>query len=229
LDGEENLDATYNGPQCTSSDFIQLAEQLLAFHSYYSQKTEFWKQGDQNGERNLHKAMAVMLTQLTSTLSRDGNGWNTAKVHSTFRHVAKLISLYGRPTNCDSEVGERGLKTWAKKPAKVTNKGSAADFLRQVTLRYYESHLFATGAKAHGCSQPGTTHNPKDKDNQPVGMVGNRKFRVTYDGSRKNEQNVTCSITRSQWCGPSVQPPAITSILSPIEITSRARLGMGIG
>ena len=97
-DGEENLDATYNGPQCTSSDFIQLAEQLLAFHSYYSQKTEFWKQGDQNGERNLHKTMAVMLTQLTSTLSRDGNGWNTAKVHSTFRHVAKLISLYGRPT-----------------------------------------------------------------------------------------------------------------------------------
>ena len=232
-DGEENEDAPYDGPQCNSSDFIQLAEQLLAFHAYYSQKKEFWKQGDQNGERTLHRAMAVMLEQLTGTLCREGNGWNTAKVHSTFRHVAKLISLYGRPTNCDAEVGERGLKGWAKRPAKVTNKGSAADFLRQVALRYYESNLFTSGAQAREWRNSVTDRKVQEEEEdanlsvEAVGMRGKCKYLVTYDRSCNSYEDVTCSVVTSQWCGswnhkgvvelPSSVKDAIANIYFPDE------------
>ena len=60
------------------------------------------------GEKMLDDAMHVMLKQLTSTLICEGNGWNTAKTHSGFLHVARLVSAFGRPTNCgDAEVGER--------------------------------------------------------------------------------------------------------------------------
>ena len=59
------------------------------------------------GEKMLNDAMCVMLKQLISTLVREGNGWNTAKTHSRFLHVARLVSAFGRPTNCDAEVGER--------------------------------------------------------------------------------------------------------------------------
>ena len=198
-DGEENKDAIYVGPQCTSREFIQLAEQLLSFHAYYSQKKEFWVEGDRKGERELHKSMSIMLEQLTSTLWRGGNGWNTAKVHSTFRHVAKLISSFGRPTNCDAEVGERGLKGWAKKHAKVTNKGSSANFLQQVTKRYYEWNLFTSGAQAHGCSGEAGDVNQNDKDSSPelsAGMQGKCKYRVTY-ATNVDGKNTT----RSDWCG----------------------------
>jgi hypothetical protein len=202
--GDVNKDAEYVGPQCSSSEFIQLAEQLLAFHAYYSQKKTFWKEGDINGERKLHRAMAVVLQQLNDTLCRDGNGWNTAKVHSTFRHVAKLISLYGRPTNCDAEVGERGLKVWAKNPAKATNKGNSADFLRQVCLRYYESNLFAMGSQDlpldHDCKDM-----PRNKEQEikpTPGFAGKCKYRVTYKPCCINKNNETVpGVTGSEWLG----------------------------
>ena len=220
-DGEVNEDVTYDGPQCNSRDFIQLAEQLLAFHAYYSQSTKFWDEGDKNGKIELHKAMAVVLEQLTTTLCRVGNGWNTAKVHSTFRHVADLIGKYGSPTNTDAEVGERGLKDWAKKLAKITNKGSSADFLRQVTLRYFESLLFSRRMQAHVSSQNDTKNQiPEDtvKPAEPVGMRGKYKYVVNYEKRvRDVEEHVTGSVrstvviekmpvtysvfTTSEWCG----------------------------
>ena len=80
------------------------------------------------GEKMLDDAMRVMLKQLTSTLICEGNGWNTAKTHSGFLYVARLVSEFGRPTNCDAEVGERGLKGWAINLAKHTNKGNTASF-----------------------------------------------------------------------------------------------------
>ena len=82
---------------CSSKEFIQLTEQLLTFHAYYSQTDTFWEEGDVQGEKMLDDAMRVMLKQLTSTLIREGNGWNTAKTHSGFLHVARLVSVFVNP------------------------------------------------------------------------------------------------------------------------------------
>ena len=57
----------------------------------------FWEEGNVEGEKMLDDAMRVMLKRLTSTLIREGNDWNTAKTHSGFLHVARLVSAFIDP------------------------------------------------------------------------------------------------------------------------------------
>ena len=174
-----------DGPRCRSKDFVQLTEQLLSLHAYYSQTTTFWKEGDAEGELELDDAMKVVLLQLTKTLKRPGNGWNTAKTHSFFRHLARTMGQYGKPTNYDAEVGERGLKVWAKTHARRTNMGDTEAFTGQTSERIYEDLVFnrALQVVEKYSRRPGA-HDPEDDDvsqTKPVGMEGNPKYIVTYE------------------------------------------------
>ena len=199
--GEESLQGSYHGPHCFSHEFIQLAEMLLAFHAYYSKSKQFWNQGDNSGEAKLHKAMAVVLGQLTSTLGRGGNGWNTAKTHSTFRHVADLISRFGKATNCDAEVGERGLKGWAKNLAKITNKGSSGNFLGQVTSRSFEANVFSMGVNSITSIKPDTKITG-EFEMGPAGMHLNCHFHVTCRQLDCTLPNIHAPVqVQSKWLG----------------------------
>ena len=184
-DGEARDPTTLaDGPRCRSKDFVQLTEQLLSLHAYYSQTTTFWKEGDAEGELELDDAMKVVLLQLTKTLKRPGNGWNTAKTHSFFRHLARTMGQYGKPTNYDAEVGERGLKVWAKTHARRTNMGDTEAFTGQTSERIYEDLVFnrALQVVEKCCRRPGA-HDPDDDDvsqTTPLGMEGNPKYIVSY-------------------------------------------------
>ena len=81
------------------------------------------------GEQALNHALMAMLWQLRKTLSRDtGNGWNIHKVHEVFFHLVRQIRETGSPSNCNCQVGERGLKVWGKHDAQRTNKGDIVSF-----------------------------------------------------------------------------------------------------
>jgi hypothetical protein len=146
-------------PRCTTPAFVTLMAQLLTFHAYYKQDS-FWKKNqpdvssskpETKGERELDRAMQVMLRQLVSTLGRNtGYGWNIQKVHEVFFHLVRQIRETGRPSNSDCQVGERGLKVWGKHDSQRTNKGTVANFNKQISTRIYEHAVMARAQLSMG-------------------------------------------------------------------------------
>ena len=186
------------GPRCTSDAFVQLVEQLLCFQASYSYGAAYFNQGDERGKQGLDDAMKTMLVQLTTTLVRDANGWNLAKVHSCFRHFAHLISRFGRATNTDAEMGERGLKTWAKNHGRRTNKGSTDKFTEQTNNRVYENAVFR---KAN--NKPRDFHYDSESlDLLPTkkpGLVDLPKYIVSYANNYTDCNGVTFSGVLCTW------------------------------
>ena len=130
-----------------------------------------------------------MFKQLTSTLNREGNGWNTAKPHSGFLHVARLVSAFGRPTNCDAEVGERGLKGWAINLAKHTNKGNTASFQKQVGDRVYESLIMARTSHAINADLEDDNDEEVEECNVRPGMLGLTKYLISFQKNFTDQDN----------------------------------------
>jgi hypothetical protein len=174
--------------RCTFSDFVTLMSQLLTFHAYYKQKT-FWKKSKaKEGERKLNYALMIMLQQLRRTLHRDdGYGWNVHKVHEVFFHLVRQIRETGRPSNCDCQVGERGLKVWGKNDGKRTNKGSVSSFTGQVAQRIYEHSVIARAQNGMDyISKKMSFHQtPTETVTNVSFMVGQPKYKVVLQ-SRKN-------------------------------------------
>ena len=191
------------GPRCTSDAFVQLVEQLLSFQASYSFGPAYFNQGDERGKKELDTAMKTMLLHLTTTLVREANGWNLAKVHSCFCHFAQLVSRFGRATNTDAELGERGLKTWAKDHGRRTNKGGTDTFTEQTSNRVYENAVFR-----RACNKPRDFNYNSDSSmlseelpTQQQGMIGLPKYIVFYKQNYTDHDNNTFSGVHCKWQG----------------------------
>lgn len=240
--------------RCTRTEFVQILEQILCYEALSSLSPTHWRQGDALGERKYDKAMRVMLKQLTSTLSRGGLGWQLAKVHTSFRHAASTIAKFGRLSNCDAEVGERGLKVWAKKPARRTNKQKTDTFTSQTSERVFESGVFrkaqASMERDDDDDDDNDTEPEDSSDSEQVlgplldqlekkkacalkreGLQGNPKFVISYnhsftepDPGVEPTRHDACT-AQCQWQGTYVHKSLVALPQSMVECFANAYFG----
>jgi hypothetical protein len=139
------------------------------------------KKKSAEGKRELNYALMVMLRQLRKTLSQDtGNGWNIHKVHEVFYHLVRQIGETGSPSNCDCQVGKRGLKVWGKHDAQRTNKGDITIFNKQTSQRIYKQSVVCRAhIKMDFVSKKMMFHEVTvEQEKKTSFMVGEAKYRV---------------------------------------------------
>jgi hypothetical protein len=82
-------------------------------------------------------------------------------------HFLEDVLLYGPASGFSTETGERGLKQWAKAPAKTAQKRSDEVFSKQVCSRIHERVLINGIADA----QPSGNESDMEEDDQPVADI----------------------------------------------------------
>jgi hypothetical protein len=133
------------------ADFIEVLELLLCLHAYYKSGT-FWSRNDNTGmEKKAQEAVAYTLAALQQVLPRNtGHGWAFQKMHDTAVHLMKDISEHGRSANFDTSGPERNHKTFAKDPARTSQKRGNSIFLDQSSSRINENQVFHNTRLAWG-------------------------------------------------------------------------------
>jgi hypothetical protein len=91
---------------------------------------------------------------------------HTGKIHSHF-HLAKATQENGSPMGFDANLGERGLKSWAKAVSKTARKCGDATFVTQTAKRTGDHLLLAKARRIYeqddGCPvQPARRNSPLD-------------------------------------------------------------------
>ena len=108
------------GLLCNIDQFTNMCKELLCLHSLYKNynqdcyitKSQFIDTLDGLVRNILHK-VATNLQQLEHSM-----GWKLQRFHD-ITYMPSDIYKFGSPSNYDTGQGERGLKSWAKYPAKT--------------------------------------------------------------------------------------------------------------
>ena len=152
-DGEEThreMERTGEKRLVTYEEAKELLERVLAFHAYYKRGSPYvWDKPIADPEhpcgpkeRFLRIQIRELISMIVSRIPRDtGNGWNLQKIHELL-HIPSEMTLFGSPANWDSGPCESALKTWAKKPAKTSQKWGPEIFNDQVSQRLHETACF---------------------------------------------------------------------------------------
>jgi hypothetical protein len=128
---------------CSIRDFIALLEALLAFHGWYKFGS-FRVTGLEQYAASIKKMIAMLKFYVPRS---KGNGWNLQKLHDLL-HLPYNIARFGHPSNYDAEVGESGLRTWAKWPAATAAKrGDKNAFVAQCAARMDERLTLETARR----------------------------------------------------------------------------------
>jgi hypothetical protein len=90
----------------------------------------------------LATGVEIVRRRVRDSVMRDEstNGYNTEKFLELAHFVADYRE-YGAPSGYSTETGERGLKDWAKKPARRTQKGTDEIFSAQTCARIQEAAI----------------------------------------------------------------------------------------
>ena len=119
--------------EITSDEVVDLFEDLLLFHAYYTvgwpydrgaqppseSSIYYWSVEKEEMLRNYIGGLQHKMT--TRFPRRLGNGYRFQKFHEVL-HLARCISLYGMPDNYNADWGERALKQYGKKPGRLVKK-----------------------------------------------------------------------------------------------------------
>jgi hypothetical protein len=126
--------------KCSFTNFIQLIEIFLSFHSWYKSTTPFpW---NLDHEKSLLLSIRKMLLRLKHTFPRnEGNGWKLQKLHELL-HLPIDVTNFGSPKNFDTGIMENRLIHVGKRNAKLTQKRGTKIFTEQLGNRIYEQMLF---------------------------------------------------------------------------------------
>ena len=119
----------------------RLMEKMLGLHSlihYF----EMIPAADRGNVRAIDTYVRDVIKTFSQVVYRgdDSNDCNTGKMHSHL-HLARDIEEYGGPMNYETELGERGLKTWAKTMSSTAQKHNMPIFLGQTAVRVADSLL----------------------------------------------------------------------------------------
>lgn len=189
LDPESAEEVAVN---CSIDDMIQLLEGLLSFHAWY--KYGSIRVGDlERVTASIRKLIAMVIFYAPR---KNANGWNLQKVHDIL-HLPFFIKLFARPSNFDAEVGESGLRTWAKWPAATAAKrGDRNTFTKQCGLRMWEQLTLETARRELGVYHHSNSAPPETDDGEPR-LAGSR-FTVKLSGltecvsgSNRRRKNMT--------------------------------------
>lgn len=175
-------------------EFVELAEQLLCLYALMNQK-EMWKAGDENSEDEFERKCNKTLELLLEKLPRKSGSknWNTAKIHLMLRRAVYHITRYGSMRHVNTELGERGLRDWIKKPAINTNRQSFASTTASIAQSLDESFLIAEANRLFGTTIPSsditlctTAEKKKEKE----------KHRVTFHAQGTDDDSITRVVFR---------------------------------
>jgi hypothetical protein len=190
--------------RCSTADWVAVIEMVTCFHAYLATRPLFWREGDVKEEDACDKACRIVSQQITSTLCRDGYRWKTAKFHSCFLHFAHHVGRFGSITNMDAEVGESGLKVWAKQPGRRTNKGGTDGFMEQTANRVFERKIFNHSNKILDTHDDGRGESDDEKGGEPkcAGLDGNAKYRISHQyHHRDRREGVSYHGIVCKWLG----------------------------
>ena len=151
--------------QVTTFEYILGLERWLKKRSY--RRTEI---------QHLQEGFDHYVDFIKDTIKRKGMGAKLIKNHLML-HVPHYISLWGPPSGWDSGPSESHHKTEVKVPAKNTQRHQSS-FIRQLSLRYYETKVIRTAERRFGLSKPTSNLH---QQSQNGGEASN--YQITTGGS----------------------------------------------
>jgi hypothetical protein len=121
----------------TMDQFSNWVEFLLAFHSFLKYGGHLLS--DNNNIQTYHVQYCKLMSTLLAGFKR-GVGTREFKLQKFVEcaHFGKDHVIYGPPAAHNTDTGERGLKTWAKAPAKTAQKHGDKEFKAQVAKNITE-------------------------------------------------------------------------------------------
>ena len=122
------------------TEFRHLVELILTMHACLKYAGE--DIGKEGNLEILATGVEIVRRRVRDSVMRDEstNGYNTEKFLELAHFVADYRE-YGAPSGYSTETGERGLKDWAKKPARRTQKGTDEIFSAQTCARIQEAAI----------------------------------------------------------------------------------------
>jgi hypothetical protein len=124
----------------TKSQFFQLTELLLTFHSFLKYGADPLR--DDEDLLAYQCNLCALLTAVTQGLQRDDNT-RQFKLQKLLEcsHFLKDHLFRGPPIAHSTDTGERGLKSWTKAPASTAQHRSDEVFKKQVANNLHDSKL----------------------------------------------------------------------------------------
>ena len=163
--GSANSGAPIGSPKCSYSDFLELGESLLCFHSWYKRGHPFDFSEPEKAQKEITDSIRKMMVLIKEYVPRvQGTHWKLQKFHDLL-HVASDMMKYGSPQNWDAGPGESSLKYWSKVPAKTCQKKGYKSFNKQVASRVTERQTMSRAKNAMCAS----------------GLFGNFRFRTNME------------------------------------------------
>ena len=129
--------------------FVYVVETILSLHAFLKYGCSLLVTSP-TGIADYKRVLETFLHTLVATVDRgdDTNQWCLQKMLELVHFLEDVLD-YGPASGFSTETGERGLKKWAKAPAKTAQKRSDEVFSRQVCMRIHESVLINKIADAH--------------------------------------------------------------------------------
>jgi hypothetical protein len=148
------------------------------------------------------ESVAPIAGNLSPPLRAKTNGWKTEK-HIELSHFIADFNEFGVPIGYSMETGERGLKTWAKRPANTAHKRSDEVFSGQTCSRIHDTSIleklnqvvgarrgennYAEEQKKKGTAASTTTLVYMKNAREPAGGI----WRVLPDGNSESRATKT--------------------------------------
>ena len=123
----------------TMEQFTKWLESLLAFHAFLKYGYSMFKEAGNISA--YQKAYCALIATLISSFKR-GAGTNEFKLQKLVEcaHFIKDHLWHGPPAANNTDTGERGLKTWAKAPAKTAQNRDDPEFKKQVAQNVIQAY-----------------------------------------------------------------------------------------
>ena len=135
--------------EVTAEEVADLFEDLLLFHAFYTVGWPYDRNVNPPMESSIYRwsqekegLLKSYIEGLQSKITRRfprrlGNGWCLQTFHEML-HLARCISLYGMPDNYNADWGERALKQYGKKPARLVRKRMNDEMLESLAAKITE-------------------------------------------------------------------------------------------
>lgn len=156
-DDTDSLDQSRSIRCASVGSLMSLCHLLLGFHSFYKYWIDFNMSEDTAALRQFDKYHAEsclrrMLRKLKRYIQRSPEktcGWKISKFHDLLHIFVDMVN-FGPATGYDAGTGERGLKKWAKMPARTAQQRSQDIHHVQVARNVHDMQILDRAAQALG-------------------------------------------------------------------------------
>jgi hypothetical protein len=122
---------------CSYSQFVDLLESLLVFHSWYKDGGQVKATTTTSQKRTMAIKIRRLMMLIQQLLPRIiGNKWQIQKFHQLL-HIIFQAEAFGDIRNWDVGIGEKHLGFRVKIPVRTAQKMGAATFTRQIAERLH--------------------------------------------------------------------------------------------